>query len=162
MACPISNSCLGMCEWTGCPGTRAVESIATSSSTASNYATEPTRPSPSHTPIPAPAGSSSTCFATFVNDEQLAVLSKGVTPVNTDKNTRWAVSNFEAWKEARNQKHLDDPIPEDLLMSNDPVILNLHLSRFVLETRKSNGEYYPPKTLHQLLCGILRHTYEEH
>ena len=74
MACPVSNRCLGMCEWTGYPGTRAVESIATSSSTASNYTTEPARPSPSHTPIPALAGSSSTRFATFVNDEQLAVL----------------------------------------------------------------------------------------
>ena len=42
-------------------------------------------------------------------------------------------------------------------MSTDANILNTHLSRFVVETRKSNGEAYPPATLHQLLCGVLRH-----
>ena len=28
---------------------------------------------------------------------------------------------------------------------------------WTLETRKSNGELYPPATLHQLLCGIVRY-----
>ena len=66
-------------------------------------------------------------------------------------------NNFAAWKKARNEKHPDNPVPDDLLTSCDPAILNTHLSRFVLETRKANGEFYPPKTLHQLLCGLLRH-----
>ena len=42
-------------------------------------------------------------------------------------------------------------------MSTDANVLNTHLSRFVTETRKSNGEPYPPATLHQLLYGVLRH-----
>ena len=67
------------------------------------------------------------------------------------------MSNFEAWKLARNQKHPDDQVPDDLFMCTDPAILSVHLSRFVLETRKSNSEYYPPKTLYLILCGILRH-----
>ena len=100
---------------------------------------------------------SSTRFATFVSNHQLAALSKGVTPANTDNSTRWALSNSESWKQARNKKYPDDLIPEDLLTSNHPTLLNRHLSRFVLETRKSNGECDLPKTLHPLLCGILRH-----
>ena len=96
-------------------------------------------------------------FSTFVDDDELAALSKGVVPANTDKCTRWALSNFAAWKKARNEKHPEDPVPEDIFACNDPATLNTHLSRFVLETRKSNGDFYPPKTLHQLLCGLLRH-----
>ena len=34
------------------------------------------------------------------------------------------------------------------------------LSKFIVETRKSNGEHYPPSSLHQLLCGILRYMRE--
>ena len=35
--------------------------------------------------------------------------------------------------------------------------LNHWLSFYILETRKSNTEVYPPKTLYQLLSGLLRH-----
>ena len=101
-------------------------------------------------------------FSTFVDDEQLAVLSKGVVPANTDKSTKWALANFDAWRKARNEKYPANPVPEDLLTTNDPALLNTQLSRFVLETRKSNGEPYPPKTLHQLLCGLLRHMRDIH
>lgn len=31
---------------------------------------------------------------------------------------------------------------------------------FVVEARKASGEYYPPSSLHQLLCGILHHMRE--
>ena len=66
-------------------------------------------------------------------------------------------SNYESWRQARNEAHPDSPVPDDLFMSTDAAILSLHLSRFVVETRKSNGDYYPPATLHQLMCGLLRH-----
>ncbi len=155
-----------MCEWTGCPGAsaRALESTnnaeatpTLSTSNRSNHMTELTRPS-DHTPSSAGGGTSSTGFATFVNDEQLAALSKGVTPATTNSSTKWALSNSEAWKEARNQKHPEDPVPEDLLMSNDrPSYYQPPPAQVVLKTRKFSGYYYPPKTLHQLPCGILRH-----
>ena len=51
----------------------------------------------------------------------------------------------------------EDPVLEDFFQCSDPKILNRHLSCFVLKTRKSNGERYPPATLHHLLCGLLRH-----
>ena len=89
----------------------------------------------------------------FAKEEELA---KGLVPRNTSKSTKWALNNFEAWMKSRNLSCPDIPVPKDLLMCSDPEILNLHLSRFVIETRKANGDDYPPSTLHQLLCGILR------
>ena len=156
MACPFSAFCLGMCEWTDCPGFKA-------KTTPPNETLPTNTPPTTDTMAAAPLSSSSLPngtskrFSTFVDDEQLAVLSKGVVPANTDKSTKWALANFEAWRRARNEKYPANPVPEDLLTTNDPALLNTQLSRFVLETRKSNGEFYPPKTLHQLLCGLLRH-----
>ena len=74
-------------------------------------------------------------------------MSKRVVPVNTDKGTRWALSNFEAWETARNEQHPNDV----LLMCTDPATLKVHFGN------KENGEKYPPKTMHRLPCGILRH-----
>ena len=63
----------------------------------------------------------------------------------------------QAWKKARNEKNPDDPVSEDIFACNDPATLITHISRFVLETHKSNDDFYPPKILHQLLCGLLQH-----
>ena len=99
-------------------------------------------------------------LSTFVGDEELAELSKGLTPANTTKCTQWALNTFELWKNARNQKFPDDCVPQDLFTSTDPSLLCTHLTRFAVEARKANGEHYPPSSLHQLLCGILRHMRE--
>ena len=81
-------------------------------------------------------------------------------PANTTKCTKWALKTFELWKNARNTSFPDDCVPEDLLMSTDPCLLTTHLTRFAVETRKVNGERYPPSSIHQLLCGILRYMRE--
>ena len=108
-ACPYDQFCLGLCEWTDCPGQLT--------------ATPHPNNLPNSTPLsPAPtvaqAASSYTLdtneaaidlppsherFSLFVDDEKLAVLSKGMIPANTDKSTKWALSNFDAWKDARNK-----------------------------------------------------------
>ena len=36
-------------------------------------------------------------------------------------------------------------------------VLNFWLARFVAEVRRSDGKPYPPKSIHQLICGVLRH-----
>ena len=87
---------------------------------------------------------------------EFSEFAKGLVPENTNKSTKWALKNFEAWMKSRNTSYPDDQVPQDILLCSDPELLNLHLSRFVIETRKANGEIYPPSTLHQLLCGILR------
>ena len=43
---------------------------------------------------------------------------------------------------------------ETLLKDMEPTSLNKWLSAFVAETRKVNGEPYPPTTLHLLLSGL--------
>ena len=83
--------------------------------------------------------------------EELSQLSKGFTPQNTDRSTRWALTNFKDWA---NERKIN---PESILLSTDPNVLNKHLARFIVETRKTNGQSYPPSTLHQLLCGLLRY-----
>jgi len=67
---------------------------------------------------------------------------------------------FNLWSEERNKSRPQDPVPADLLSCNDPTLLSKHLSRFAVEVRKTNGEPYPPTTIHQLLCGLLRHMRE--
>ncbi len=39
----------------------------------------------------------------------------------------------------------------------DPEQLNHWLSVFVVETRQTTGEPYPPATIHSILSGILRY-----
>lgn len=36
-----------------------------------------------------------------------------------------------------------------------PILLNTHLSRFTVETKKTDGSKYAPTTICQLLCGLL-------
>ncbi len=66
------------------------------------------------------------------------------------------MTNFEAWKSSRNAIHPEDQVPEDFLQCTDPDTINNQLSKFIVETRKTNGAQYPPATLHSLLCGVLR------
>ena len=73
-----------------------------------------------------------------------------------ENSTKWAVNNFEAWAKDRLNGFHDDPVPANLLKSHDPGLVCKWLCRFVLETRKDNGEPYPPATLRCLLSGINR------
>jgi hypothetical protein len=130
-----------MCEWTDCPG--ALVNLP-----------RPASP-PISTAATSPTSSTSKRFK-FTKEEELSEFVKGLIPENTSKSTKWALNNFEAWMKARNTNYPDDPVPDDILLSSDPKVLNLHLSKFIIKTRKANGEEYPPSTLHQLLCGILR------
>ena len=60
----------------------------------------------------------------------------------------------------RNERFPDDTVPDDFYSTVDPALLNTHLSRFAFKTRKTDGSKYPPATIHQLLCGLLRHMKE--
>ena len=94
----------------------------------------------------------------FSNEKELQEMAKGFTPANTNKATQWALKVFDDWRTARNKQFpVEQAVPENLLDSSDPEVLNTHFSRLAIEARKVNGERYPPSTVHQLLCGILRH-----
>ena len=165
MACSSSPFCLGMCEWTDCPGsnehsTHGDISAHNVNKASSNGATPATASSAHASACSSIATPTNERFAEFIGDEELVQLGKGLIPANTSRCTKWALKTFELWRNARNQRFPDDCVPEDLFMSTDSSLLNTHLARFAVQARKASGEYYPPSSLHQLLCGILRHMRE--
>ena len=67
------------------------------------------------------------------------------------------VGNEQCLSTIRNAIHPEDSVPEDYLQCADlDTIINNQLSKFIVETRKTNRAQYQPATLHSLLCGILR------
>ena len=78
-------------------------------------------------------------------------------PKNTAYSTAWAVRNYLDWVKQRNLRFPSAPVPEALLTAGTAEQLDRWLSFYVLETRNSKGKAYPPKTLYQLLSGLLRH-----
>ena len=86
--------------------------------------------------------------------EELTVIQH---PKNTDYSTKWALRNFEEWRKHRSSLYPETPVPCNLLQSGLPEELNTWLSYYVVETRNSKGDPYPPKTIYQLLTGLLRY-----
>lgn len=79
--------------------------------------------------------STNTCrFGSPSSEKKLEEAAKGVIPKNSVNNTRWAENNFLAWAKERNKHVLDDPVPLDLLKSQDTNLVNKHLCRYILET----------------------------
>ena len=79
---------------------------------------------------------------------------------NTEASTRWALSNYNLWREDRNARFLGDSenqVPADLLKSTDSKLLNKWLSLYAAETQKQDGGVYPPKTVSHLLSGLSRY-----
>ena len=151
-ACPFDPYCLGMCSWTGSPGNA---DMATESMPWSLPEHDLSLRSPSCSNEPHLSTSSSR-FA-FASKKEMSKSAEGITPANTAKTTAWALNNFQRWMASRNSLTPSDPVPDDILQCTNPQLLNNHLSKYVVETRKSNGDFYPPSTIHQLLCSILRH-----
>ena len=83
-----------------------------------------------------------------LSSEQLESLSKPSTPKNTKTATKCALDNFYSWMRHRNSTaNTADKCPESILEDMDPKMLNKWLSAYIAETRKVNGEPYPPATL---------------
>ena len=95
-------------------------------------------------------------FKTPTTDDEMAVISQGYVPRNTQKNTEWAVRVFLEWRAARNKSDPSNHCPEDLLQKPDVQKLNYWLCRFVTEVRKKDGQPYPPKTIQQILAALQR------
>lgn len=102
-------------------------------------------------------------FSTLTS-EALQKLSKPHIPKKTEASTKWAVDNFNSWLQHKNSTSAGEKCPENLLVDMEPCLLNKWLSvyMYIAETRKTNGENYPPSALQSLLSGILRHNYAEY
>ena len=95
-------------------------------------------------------------FVAPVSSPEREKAAKGVIPVNTRANSNWAIKNFKEWASNRLAMTPDDPVPADLLQSQDPDLLCKWLCRYVMETRRTDGSLYPPATLRSLLSGVNR------
>ena len=103
-----------------------------------------------------PGGSSQ--FAKPISDEEIQSLRKSAIPQNTQKSTSFAVNVWKEWSAHRRMANPSD-WPAHLLIMNQ-WDMNRWLSRFVVEIRRRDGKEYPPNTLHQICCGILRYVRE--
>ena len=117
--------------------------------------TLPAEPSPSPKRTKVDVGPSKRFLE--VTDQELQELSKPFVPKKTSDQTKWALQNFHSWMENRNSRPEAEKCPEDLLLQMEPNLLKKWLSVFVAETRKVNGEPYPPLTLQSILSGLLRY-----
>ena len=70
--------------------------------------------------------------------------------------SRSAVSNFYSWLTSLDQEERGK-YPQDIVLTDDPELLCSCLCKYVMETRKESGEHYPPKTILNLLSGLLRY-----
>lgn len=82
-------------------------------------------------------------------------------PVRTRKNTAWAVRVYQAWSQHRNARietldgeYSSDPLSFEMTSVEE---VDYWLTRFILETRRANGNPYPVNTLYNISTGLLRH-----
>ena len=87
-------------------------------------------------------------FGEPMSSEAVCAQISGRVPKNTTQTTAWAHSVWLAWYKARK---IEKPVAKMSLEEIDE-----HLSHFVFETRRQDGNPYPPKTLYQLVCGLQR------
>ena len=95
-------------------------------------------------------------FLFDVTSEELENFMEGECPKNTTKNNEWAMRNFKAWRDARNERYPEDLCP-DVGLFHDKKIACKWLCRYVSETRKSDGTEYTPRSLYLILAGLQRH-----
>ena len=102
------------------------------------------------------------CFRAQKFDEEMKMV-HGYVPLNTAKNTSWAMKVFGDWCAVRNVKLSsgEEECPKDLFENLDMAKFNFCLPRFVSEVCKQDGEPYPPKSIHQILAGLQRYMLEK-
>ena len=92
--------------------------------------------------------------------QKLKNLRKGVCQRILPAALVWAVRVFNQWIEQQN-KRMDTNYPLDLMEKEyDPSVISECLQRFVSEARRADGTNYPPKTIYQMLCGLLCYSRE--
>ena len=58
-------------------------------------------------------------FHTFLSDDDTDKMALGFVPKNTEKSTKWALCNFEEWREVQSRRFPKNPVPSDLLTSTN-------------------------------------------
>ena len=79
---------------------------------------------------------------------------------NTRVSTKWAIDTFVCWQKSRAARfpgNSEERPPSGLLKSSDPQLLGKWLGLFADEARKTDGSYYPGKTVYHILAGLHRY-----
>ena len=95
------------------------------------------------------------CFKPPTDKEEIDVITKGYIPENTRKSTSWALKVFNEWTYSRESEERN--CPDNLLERGNNEELNYWLPRFINEVRRTDGNPYPPRSIHQLLAGLQRY-----
>ncbi|CAB4001394.1 Hypothetical predicted protein [Paramuricea clavata] len=95
----------------------------------------------------------------LISDEELQKMKETRIPLNTKHNTAWAVRVWKEWADETNSKAPANEKVEPNICKVSDVELMHWLAKFVVEVRKkaTKGECYPPNTLYQLCCALLRY-----
>ncbi|XP_048763272.2 uncharacterized protein LOC125671541 isoform X2 [Ostrea edulis] len=88
-------------------------------------------------------------FAKPVMEKEINDLVKNRKNKNTRRSTDWVSRTWQEWVKSRGN------VPDLLQMSI--MELNHYLSCFVIECRRKDKSEYPPNTLYQMCCGLLRY-----
>ena len=83
----------------------------------------------------------------FAQVSNVAEINKQTTPMNTKKRNKWADKMFSEWCWVRQSKSIS-------IHSLNDYELNEYISQFIHETRKKNGDRYPPRTLVNIIAGL--------
>ena len=113
-------------------------------------------PPPTMSP-PKPHPQSAARFAIQADNKEVQATQNNSVPQNTARNTTWAVKIWKDWSAGRRDAYPNafSEWPVHFLIANH-MQLDHWLSKFVVETRRSDGALYPPNTLYAICCGLLR------
>lgn len=110
--------------------------------------------------VPTDKQEGGTRFAKPVTDQEVHKAQQKAIPENTKKSTNWAVNVWKAWSAHRRSVNSTRCPSHLFIMAKNKWELNYWMTRFVMEVRRQDGKEYPPNTLHQICCGILRYIRE--
>ena len=106
-------------------------------------------------PRPIAGGRDETRFRKPISDADIASAQESSVPKATEKQTEWSIKLWKSWSSNRKSLGAEFPDRPPHLLSLEA--LNQWLCKFILEVRRKDGKEYPPITLYQIACGILRH-----
>ena len=103
--------------------------------------------------------STSARFGAPVTDESIELLITSNVPEKTRNATRWATNVWREWAVLCKSKVMQDErvheLNEDFVSMSGPD-QSFWLCRFVCEVAKKDSSQYPPNTLYQICCGLMR------
>ena len=106
-----------------------------------------------------PETSTSARFRAPVTHESIDQLITSNVPEKTRKTTRWATNVWREWAVFRKSKIMQDERAHELnedFVSMSSSDQSFWLCRFVCEVAKKDSSQYPPNTLYQICCGLMR------